>query len=589
MSTIPASELVNVTPSVLSAGGTALDVVGLMLTDDARSPVGQVLQFADAPSVSAYFGASSTLARKGGKYFAGFTGENKIPALLLVSQFNPAETAAYLRGGAVSALTLAQLQAISGTLLITMDGYSRNGGTVNLSSAVSFSAAAALIQTALNSAPITINTFTGVLSGTTLTVTSPSGSPIGIGQTVVGAGVTAATTITALGTGTGGAGTYVVNNSQSVGSESMTTQPTPVAATYDSVQGAFVVTSGISGAASTAAFATGTAAAAVKLTSATGAVLSQGAAAQATTANAAAFMNALIAVNSNWVTFLCTFDPDAGSGSAVKQALCAWKNTQNNRFAYVCVDTDLSPTVSVPAASSLGQILAANGDSGTGLIWQPDYDQDKDAFVCGAAAAIDFSQTAGRISFAYKSQAGLAADVSNATIAVNLGGNPQTSDRGNGYNFYGAYSTAGAAVVPQIWFQRGFVTGPFKWLDSYVNQVQLNSSLQNALLNLQRNAKSIPYSISGAALIESALADPIAAGLNFGSFGPAAISASQAAQVNGAAGANVAPTLQTQGYYLQIKQAPAATRAARTTPPCTFWYVDQGSVQAINLASVALQ
>jgi hypothetical protein len=29
-------------------------------------------------------------------------------------------------------------------------------------------------------------------------------------------------------------------------------------------------------------------------------------------------------------------------------------------------------------------------------------------------------------------------------------------------------------------------------------------------------------------------------------------------------------------------------RAARTSPPCTFWYIDRGSVQAITLASVAL-
>lgn len=590
MSTIPASQLVRVTPSVLAAGGTALDVIGLMLTDDPRAPVGSVLQFSDQASVAAYFGGSSVLATKSGVYFGGFEGANKIPALMLVSQFNPAAVAAYLRGGAVSSMTLAQLQAITGTLSVTVDGYARAAASVVLSSAVSFSAAAALIQTALNGSPTTLASFTASIATTVLTVTgSPTGTPIAVGQQLVGAGITANTRIVSLGTGTGGAGTYNINNSQTVASESMTTIGTPVAVTYDSTSGAFVVTSGITGAPSTAAFATGSTSATLKLTSATGAATSQGAAAQATAANAATFMNALIQVNGAWVTFMCTFDPDSPGVSDVKQALCAWKNTQNDRYAYVCVDTDVSPTVSVPASSSLGQILAGNGDSGTALIWQPDYTGNKDAFVCGAAAAIDFGQTNGRISFAYKAQDGLVADVTTSTAATNLGGNPQTADRGNGYNFYGAYSTAGAGAPPSVWFQRSFVTGDFAWLDSYVNQVQLNASLQSALLVLQKNAKSIPYTQSGTGLLESALADPIASALNFGSFAPGPISALQAAEVNAAAGLNISTTLQTQGYYLQIKQAAPSVRAARTTPPCTFWYIDGGSVQAINLASVALQ
>ena len=83
--------------------------------------------------------------------------------------------------------------------------------------------------------------------------------------------------------------------------------------------------------------------------------------------------------------------------------------------------------------------------------------------------------------------------------------------------------------------------------------------------------------------------DPIQAGLNFGAFGPGTISNAQAAEVNGAAGANIAPTLQAQGWYLQIKDASSSVRAARGSPPSTFWYLDRGSVQAINLGSVALQ
>jgi hypothetical protein len=67
--------------------------------------------------------------------------------------------------------------------------------------------------------------FTGSISGTTLTITAvdpkfPNGQ-ISIGSTIFGAGVAAGTTVTAILTGTGQIGTYAVNNSQTVASETI--------------------------------------------------------------------------------------------------------------------------------------------------------------------------------------------------------------------------------------------------------------------------------------------------------------------------------------------------------------------------------
>lgn len=70
-------------------------------------------------------------------------------------------------------------------------------------------------------------TFTGSISGTTLTVSSVVSGTLAVGQLITGTGVSAsppgssATYITALGTGTGGAGTYTVSVSQTVSSRSM--------------------------------------------------------------------------------------------------------------------------------------------------------------------------------------------------------------------------------------------------------------------------------------------------------------------------------------------------------------------------------
>jgi len=66
-------------------------------------------------------------------------------------------------------------------------------------------------------------TFTGSMSGTTLTVTALGfGAPIVVGMYVDGTSVTDGTYITAFGTGSGGTGTYTINQSVTASSTSMT-------------------------------------------------------------------------------------------------------------------------------------------------------------------------------------------------------------------------------------------------------------------------------------------------------------------------------------------------------------------------------
>lgn len=66
-------------------------------------------------------------------------------------------------------------------------------------------------------------TFTGSISGTTLTVSAISSGNIALGQTISGSGVTAGTKVVQFLTGAGQAGTYQVSASQTVGSVTMTT------------------------------------------------------------------------------------------------------------------------------------------------------------------------------------------------------------------------------------------------------------------------------------------------------------------------------------------------------------------------------
>ena len=64
--------------------------------------------------------------------------------------------------------------------------------------------------------------FNGSISSSTLTVSSVSSGTLLVGQYITGTGVTPGTYITALGTGTGGVGTYNLSQISSVSNESMT-------------------------------------------------------------------------------------------------------------------------------------------------------------------------------------------------------------------------------------------------------------------------------------------------------------------------------------------------------------------------------
>jgi hypothetical protein len=73
--------------------------------------------------------------------------------------------------------------------------------------------------------------FTGSISGTTLTVSVMQSGTIAVGQAIFGQGVAQNTVITALGTGTGGVGTYTVSDSQTVASTAINSVASPAIVT----------------------------------------------------------------------------------------------------------------------------------------------------------------------------------------------------------------------------------------------------------------------------------------------------------------------------------------------------------------------
>lgn len=496
MSTIPFSQVVKVVPSVLSANGQAVDLNGLVLTQNAEAPYGSILQFATAADVQNYFGATSTEAAIANVYFAGFTNCTQLPGALYMTRYPEVAIAGWLRSGSLAGVTLGQLQAFTGTLAITVAGVVKTSGTINLSGATSFSNAATIIQAAFTSPGFTV--------------------------------------------------------------------------TYDSTQSAFVFTTTTTGVTQTMSYAaTGTLATELKLTAATAAVLSQG----ADIADPATFMAGIINQNQNWATFMTTWEAQ----SAEKQAFAQWSNSVQPRYLYVCQDSD--PNVLVAASTStFGDYLQTNQLIGTCPIFG---DYTHSAFVCGYAASLDFTRLNGRATLCFKAQSGLVPSVANASEYAAV--------LSNGYNCYGAFGSNNPANNTN-WFTPGSVSGKWLWADTYLNQIWLNANLQLALVNLLTQVTAVPYNAQGNSLIYSAALDPINAALNFGAIRTGInVSAAQAAEIQFVLGFNAAPTIASQGFYLQILEATASTRAARQSPPITLYYQDGEAVQQITLASIAIQ
>ena len=183
VASIPASDIVNILPGVIGAGGTGLDMIGLILTDSDRAPTGQVLSFVSASAVRDYFGSSSDEAAAATVYFNGYVNSTTKPAFVLFAAYATAARAGWLRGAPLS-LTLTELQALSGTLTITVGGVAKTSATIDLSGATSFSNAASIIEAAFTTPAFAVTydsvagafLFTSTATGAAATVTYATGT-----------------------------------------------------------------------------------------------------------------------------------------------------------------------------------------------------------------------------------------------------------------------------------------------------------------------------------------------------------------------------------------------------------------------------
>lgn len=424
-----------------------------------------------------------------------------------------------------------------------------------------------IAQTVAATAMTVTNAGVGVM-----TLSAASGGTVAVGQNVVGAGVNANQQVIGFIGGSGGTGTYLVSNSQTVSSESL--QLGVATVTYDAISGAFVITGGQTGSTASMSFATGTTATALKLTSAQGATISQG----ADVATPGAFMDSLVQRLTNFFSFFTAFTP----GINTQTGLAAWTAAQNDSWLYILPDQDSTLITSSYAASAWGVIQATQGDGTLPIYVAPNSTTDPAIYaaaVSGFFAALDFNQLGGRQTLAYRRSPNLALQISRGDWAQQL--------IANGVNFYGNYAFANSAFT---WWQPGSISGQFLWADTYAQAVFLKTQIQSAMLTLLENVGNIPYNAKGNALIAAACLGPITKMINYGAIQPGVtLSPLQIAEVNNLVGVPIDATLFAVGWYLQVGTATAQVRAARASPPITLLYVDGQSVQQISIASIVVE
>ena len=132
--------------------------------------------------------------------------------------------------GSISGTTLTVTAITNGTIAINQALFGVNVSQATVITALgtgtggigtyTINQSQSVASTQMNSATVGA-VVTGDISGTTLTVSAVTSGTLTVGQTIQGSTVTAQTIITALGTGTGGAGSYTVNNSQTVTSRTL--------------------------------------------------------------------------------------------------------------------------------------------------------------------------------------------------------------------------------------------------------------------------------------------------------------------------------------------------------------------------------
>lgn len=359
-----------------------------------------------------------------------------------------------------------------------------------------------------------------------------------------------------------------LSDAASVLQTALTQKDAGVTVGYNSVNDAFTITSTAVGEQESITVPTGTAAAVLGFNAETATV-----SAGEDATDAVGSITNLTRQFQNFVTFTTLAEPEDTDALA----LASWVSSQANAgtmYLYVCWDSSKANLDATNTTVIAEQIKALNA-TGTTVVY-PSYKIA--AFVMGTAASIAWDQTNGTITFAFKAQSGLAADVTDTQHSVAL--------LGHGVNFIGNYATRNDNFV---FFYNGQMFGEWAWIDTYLNACYLCNKLQVQLMAMFTSNRRIPYTSAGYAIIRANCRDVIEAAINNGVINiGVSLSNAQKSQLTSELGGDFSDEIYNNGYYLQILDATAQARQQRVSPPCNLVYTYGGAVQRLTVPAIAV-
>lgn len=270
-------------------------------------------------------------------------------------------------------------------------------------------------------------------------------------------------------------------------------------------------------------------------------------------------------IRKNWVSFTCV----DGMTSDEIMGFAQWTSSQGVSFLFSAYVSESAAT-----AQSVRNAIETAQYSGTSVVYGT---AEYAVFIMAEAASIDWNRRQGVINFAFKSQSGLAAVVTDGTEASNL--------EAAGVNYYGRWATRNPEFV---FLYNGAVSGKYKWLDAYVNAIWLRSAVQISCMDGLKMAGRVPYNEMGYTQISAWLQDPINQAVFNGVIDAGVVlSEKQKAELYIEAGEDISEQLFTEGYYYQVEDPGASVRAERGTPIINLWYTYGGSVNKLNIPLTA--
>lgn len=342
--------------------------------------------------------------------------------------------------------------------------------------------------------------------------------------------------------------------------------------TWDATSNRFIITTVSTGAEASISQVTGTAAAGLGLASA---VQSQGAAVNTLTD----VLNFAKKQNLNWSLFSTVEQPEQDENTE----MAIWANNQNKGWGFIMSDND--PNAEIANNETCFGFLARDMKyEGVASVYDANDNPTLKAFVLGMCASVDWNARNGRIDAAYRQQSGLSPTCRDGQTAQNI--------LGNGYSYYGAVAGRGKDNTYNF-FYNGNMPGSYSRLGKFINQVWLNNKIKLTVIDLMLALNSFPYNDEGYTRLRNAISGddgPVDAGLNNGVIRRGiSLSGSQKEQIIAKVGFDISNDLYSQGWYLQIVDAPANIRAQGGSPSINFFYCDGGSIEQITMASVMIE